>query len=1022
MTPGGPGAPDDPWASGGRAVSGDFAGTAPAPPSDAPALSVPPRYELRDEIGVGGMGRVTRAWDTVLLREVAIKEVRSTHVDVLRARLRREAEVTAGLEHPSIVPIYDAGVSEAGVPWYAMRIVRGQSLHDALVAEPDLRGRLRWVRHVLAASEAMAYAHKRGVLHRDLKPANVLVGDFGETQVMDWGLAVRLGEVEPAGADSDEGDGRLTRIGSVVGSPAWMSPEQARGEALTPASDVFSLGAILFEVLSGRPPHDGESAQAVLAMAREGRSAELNRFDDDAPPELRAIVRKAMAKDLDARYPTAAELALDLGAWLEGRAVSAHAYTPAELLRRLVVAWRVPLIVGAVALVMLAAVVAASAIRIQRESRATAAAAELARDNFAGLLARESRVAAEEDDRVGAEVLAVEALLRREDPDARGVLARYGFAPRPRRLSTAALPVCDRPWLAVDGTVVVCPRADAVEGYGLDGALLWRTPAQVAASGASHGRDAALVTLTAPPGALTTQLRIDARTGAVLGSKSWFWLAPVDVENARGDQFVIMGDQVFVFGADGGFGTIPSHGDHFKTVANAPDGLFAWRQPGELRRWHRDTGAVVTSPDDLEAVVDIAMLDERTLLAASLQGRVFVVDADTLRLQRTAPSPVGGLRRVVVGPHQEVALLGDEGVAVGRSDAYFSPEKITSEVYADAVWTPDGRHIHLVGSAVDIYEVNVNGGVHAHLEPEGLTTVAVSPDGARVAVYGADGLAWMWSVAGGQVEPLPKPGLTVVKDAAWSRDGAEIAVALAPPSPGAALVVYDVARRSYRALEHQAGGAARVGPLGPGRWWAYTWDRTIELYGPEGKSGRIATNRLSVDAEPVGASSWVVSSDDGQLSWHEGGEDQPLVRITTVDHLRSVDATDDGQRFVGADPETTFVFSRDGTQIAALTEPGMHTTDVALSPDGALVAVGDITGVLRVWSVADGVLRLRARGHTLRIGDVEFSDDGRSIYTASWDHSARRWDVGAISADPAAVRREVEDAWARTLQDVLAAR
>ncbi len=1021
MTPGGPGAPD-PWASGARAVSGEFASDGPAVVADAGVVAVSSRYELRDEIGVGGMGRVTRAWDTVLLREVAIKEVRSTHVEVLRARLRREAEVTAGLEHPSIVPIYDAGVSDAGVPWYAMRIVRGQSLHDALVAEPDLRGRLRWVRHVLAASEAMAYAHKRGVLHRDLKPANVLVGDFGETQVMDWGLAVRLGEVEPVAVDGDGGDGRLTRLGSVVGSPAWMSPEQARGEALTAASDVFSLGAILFEVLSGHPPHDGDSAQAVLAVAREGRSAELSRFDDDAPPELRAIVRKAMAKEAEDRYPSAAELASDLTAWLEGRAVSAHVYTPAELLRRLVNVWRVPLIVGGVALVVLAGVLTASAIRLQRESRATAAAAELAEDNFAGLLAREARVAAEEDDRVGAEVLAVEALLRREDPDARGVLARYGFAPRPRRLSTAALPVCDGPWLALDGTVVVCPRADAVEGYGLDGALLWRTPAQIVASGVSHDRDAALITLTARPFTPTTLLRIDARSGAVVGSKPWFSMVPVSAENAAGDQFVLFGPFVWVFRADERFEIIPSSGDHFKTVVEAPDGVFAWRQPGHLDRWHDGAGAVVTSPDDLEAVVDITALDDHTLLAASLQGRLFVLDADTLRLLRTAQSPVGGLRRVVVGPHQEVALLGDEGVAVGRSDPYFSPEKITSGVYADAAWMPDGRQLHLVGRTVDVYEVNVNGGVHAHLEPEGLTTAAVSPDGTRVAVYGSDALGWMWSVAEGRIEPLPRVGATVVKDAAWSRDGAEVAVALAPPTLGKALSVWDGAQGTYRRLDQGVGGAARVGPFGPGRWWAYTWDRTIDLYDSEGRYARIATDWLSIDAEPVGVSSFVVSSDDGQLFWHEGDEDQPLVRITAVDHLRSVDATDDGQRFVGADPETTFVFTRAGEQVAALTEPGMHPTDVALSPDGALVAVGDILGVLRVWSVADGVLRMRARGHTLRIGDVEFSDDGRSIYTASWDHSARRWDVGAISADPAAVRREVEDAWASTLQDVLAAR
>ena len=219
------------------------------------------RYASGEEIARGGMGRVVEATDTLLDRVVAVKEALTTDPEALR-RFARETKITARLEHPSIVPVYDAG-GEGETPFYVMRRVTGRPLADLIAAAPTLAERLALVPNLLAAAQAVAHAHRRGIIHRDIKPSNILVGELGETVVIDWGLAKVVGEPEPddpyASVADRKVDARaedtLTRFGTVFGTPGFMSPGQLRGDPVGPTGDVYALGASLYYLLAARPPH-----------------------------------------------------------------------------------------------------------------------------------------------------------------------------------------------------------------------------------------------------------------------------------------------------------------------------------------------------------------------------------------------------------------------------------------------------------------------------------------------------------------------------------------------------------------------------------------------------------------------------------------------------------------------------------------------------------------------------------------------------------------------------------------------
>ena len=303
------------------------------------------RYRILRPHAKGGLGEVYVAHDEELNREVALKEILATHADNpnSRSRFLLEAEVTGSLEHPGIVPVYGLGQREDGRPYYAMRFIRGKSLREASShfhrTHPDgdqTADHALELRQLLGrfidVCNAIQYAHSRGVLHRDLKPGNVMLGKYGETLVVDWGLAKLKDAVEeaPVGQEMAVRPGTTSRsateFGSAVGTPAYMPPEQAAGQLdqFGPASDVYSLGATLYHVLAGRPPVTDKDVHSLLRKVQEGDFAPPRQVRNDVPLALQAICLKAMQTVPAARYASPQQLADDVERWLADEPVSAY--------------------------------------------------------------------------------------------------------------------------------------------------------------------------------------------------------------------------------------------------------------------------------------------------------------------------------------------------------------------------------------------------------------------------------------------------------------------------------------------------------------------------------------------------------------------------------------------------------------------------------------------------------------------------------------------------------------------------
>ena len=294
-------------------------------------------YQLLEEIGRGGMGVVYRAHQRTLNRTVALKMIPNAAFASSQdlARLRAEALAAAGLSHPSIVPVYEVGELN-GQPWFSMQYVKGTTLTEKLMSGP-MQAQAA-IEMLLPIIDAIGVAHEAGVLHRDLKPSNILLSEKGEPFITDFGLAKRLPSPDDsllaAGSNIED---NLTASGAILGTPSWMSPEQAAGDAesINSTSDVYSLGAILYAMLTGRPPFQAVTPFDTLLMVMEQDPISIRVLNSGVNADLEMVVMKCLQKPQDLRYSDTTALANDLRAWLAGEPVAARQSTIISVMTRI---------------------------------------------------------------------------------------------------------------------------------------------------------------------------------------------------------------------------------------------------------------------------------------------------------------------------------------------------------------------------------------------------------------------------------------------------------------------------------------------------------------------------------------------------------------------------------------------------------------------------------------------------------------------------------------------------------------
>ena len=706
----------------------------------------PTSYALGLEVKRGGMGRILAARDLRVGRPVAVKELLG-RAPKLAARFEREARVTARLQHPGIVPIYEIGRWPDGTPFYSMRMVEGRTLFEAIEAAPTLAARLALLPAVIAATEAVAFAHAQRVIHRDLTPSNVLVGAYGETVVIDWGLAKDLGQHDEPEIDAGDDDStggasseRLTNVGAVIGTAAYMPPEQAHGAPVDERADVYALGAILYHLLAGAAPYRAKSTRELLRDVRTGPPPPIGTLAAGAPRDLISIVDKAMARELDARYPSARELSEELTRFQTGRMVAAHAYSGLERALRVVRRNKAVVAVTGLAVVLLAAM---SIIAVTRVLRSRTEARATVRD----LLVEEGRVELLAGSPLRALAYLHEAARQQTSSPALGFLITTALDAMPR--SKGVLDCHgDVRFLefSPDGAQVIAACHDVAQLWTVD-----------------NGH--AIATLGPLPAAFDrVRFSHDGKTVVTFGDSgdARIWDAHTGIARA-----------------------VLAHGAPITAASYTPDDskIATTGQDGTAQLWDAATGArlwkIVGNSGLFRHIYGDISGDGTRLLTVTIEGEAKGWDLETGK-------QIGGFRHAahafVLGA--ELSLDGTRAVTCGTDritrvwDAHTGALLLAVGGHTDVVWkcvfSPDGTRLLTTshdGGAM-IWDLATGATVTAIRHGDVILWARFAPDGSRFLTVGVQGLIKVWDARSGA--PLSTHDSVGGKDAHFSPDGQQL--------------------------------------------------------------------------------------------------------------------------------------------------------------------------------------------------------------------------------------------------------
>jgi WD40 repeat protein len=965
--------------------------SAPANGAAEPALSLP-GYEILGVLGRGGMGIVYHARQLQLKRPVALKMIRSGHQagDAEVARFRVEAEAIARLQHPNIVQIYEVGMHQ-GQPYCSLEFVGGGTLAARLSGAPQPPRQAAQIGRTLAL--AIAAAHDRGIVHRDLKPSNVLLAEDGAPKITDFGLAKRL--------DVDDGQ---TRTGVVMGTPAYMAPEQATGQKeVGPAADVYALGAILYEMLTGRPPFKGTTVLDTLEQVRMREPVPVRLLQPKVPRDLETICLKCLQKEPRKRYVSAAALAQDLDCWLAGKPIQARPSRAWERGYRWV--RRNPVVATLGALLLLAFSGGFAGIAWQLSN--TEAALQTVNTNLyfqrVSLAYREAQAGNNDRAEMLLDLCPVSLrhwewhyLKRRCHADWRRLqghtdLVRcVAFHPDGTRLAS-----CSN-----DGTIKIWDIATARELLTFTGHVSWVSAVVFHADGrrlVSAGENG--------------NVRVwDLASGRTLASFQHSFNVAL---SPRGDFFSVLdNEKLTIFEVETGRPLTVIRGRiqcHNRTIAFSPDGgRVAAPLDACLRIWDvRTAQQIHVLQYSMERGVYSMTFsaDGRYLFAAYPEDKYPALkgwDAITGKeLPQRVSSPVTAYAIALSADGQQIATGGHEGVVKVR-DTTTGRNLHARQTFGDSVvslaFQPNGqalavatgRHIWLRGwrSHPD-KETTV-------LEGHKDGPVALSFDGSRVATCADDDHVRLWNAQSGErllkltKEPSRYSGVAFSPDGgcllAISRDGAILTWDTTTGQAGASLrppgSVFDAC------FDH---GSQRVASAGADRM-VRIWDRATgrELLSCEGHEAGV----LCVQFAPDGRQLASAGGDGAVRLWDAATGKALLVLRGHEGYVQSIAFDPQGRLLASASTDETVRLwdLAAGREVAMLEGHTGPVRGLSFSADGRRLASSSEDGTARLWDVATGqeALTLPEHGAARRI---VFTPDGRHLVTASADGTVQHWNA-----------------------------
>jgi eukaryotic-like serine/threonine-protein kinase len=930
---------------------------------DLLALAVvdPVLFEAEAELARGGMGRITRARDRRLGRDVAIKEVLGRH---LNARFEREVSITARLQHPAIVPIYEAGRWPDGSAFYAMRLVSGGTLAHAIANTRTLEDRLALLPHVIAVTDALAYAHAQRIVHRDLKPGNVLVGEFGETLVIDWGLAKELdraiGDGPVRASISNITD--LTVAGSVMGTPGFMSPEQAAGTDVDERTDVYALGTILYTLLAGTAPYwEGDttlSPARLAARQKAGPPTPLATLAPRVPKDLQVIVERAMARDREARYATAKEMAEELHRFAAGQLLRSREYTTRELVVRWLRRHRTAVIVGAIALVAIAIFGMVSVHQTVRRRED----AELALARSRVEQGRQLLVAGH----AGQAAAMLAAAIERVPDDAIA-----------RRLAATAVRDAERRLASFTGATAAFRPDGGVLAIGhADGSIALVDP-ETGAMRDTLASAAVGMTAIAYAG---KQLLCTSPKGVYLVDPDTRVVAAV----ARGDvqAAALVGDRVAIADPTG-VRLVERDGTVARRDAAAADVRDFDVDPRGQRLLGRTPSATIvwTLPELARAV----SLPPAVYAKLDRDGSVVLADAAALRRY-----PVAGSSIVLrAGESQPLVRLRDGSLATGQELIDGTPHPLAPEVASQGVASLDAAHLVTGGfdRVLRIVKLELPRALVALDTADAIEELVTNATGTRAVTVERNGVIELWDsghlrdpvVVATVEEPIERLVTGRDRIAAWLHG-----------ATGSHVAMFDAARARVGLVEgwpvgYRPGGTELAVNNG-GRLFIYR----------DGAELHVVTDTSAIQAAAFSSSGAVLATSATNhvtlrdpLTWKIIGD-----VVTHRDDVTAIALDDGGHLVTGhGDGSLQLWDTRTGTAGAMLAGHSAHIDDVAIRGDRLMTRSWD--GSTRAWDLPTGaprgvVLPSVGQGVALAPSGRYLATVDRSALVSVWDADAGR--------------------------------